>query len=133
MCADQRSDGPDEDDVSQGSGSSGSPGGSGSSGSPGGSEDGGSTSRPGLPSRAERDVEVRSGSGAPGDAPEQFLWQGQLHRVHAVLGHRSGVYEVWRVQAAAGQRGRLSVFVLRLDWSTGRWSVDRVAEGEEDR
>lgn len=120
MCADQRSDGPDEspdDDASTGSGSSGR---------------GAGADRPRLPHRAERDVEVRSGSGAPGDAPEQFLWQGRMHRVRAVLGHRSGVYEVWRVQAASGEHARLSVFVLRLDWSTGRWSVDRVAEEGED-
>jgi hypothetical protein len=58
------------------------------------------------------------------DAPEQFLWQGRLHRVLTVLEHREGSrVEEWRVRAAAGQRASVEVFDLSFDWSAGCWRV----------
>jgi hypothetical protein len=80
-----------------------------------------------------------------GDAPEEFLWEGQVHRVRAVLAHDSrqdtegeavqgaGNDEVWRVRASAGRHGYRGVFDLRFDWTAGRWTVIRITtmEGEQ--
>jgi hypothetical protein len=67
--------------------------------------------------------------GLDADSPEQFLWEGQLHRVRAVLGHHSGGrVERWQVQAAAGRHAVPEVFALNLDWSAGRWEVIPVSE-----
>jgi hypothetical protein len=93
-------------------------------------------------------TEVRRAGEA--DAPEEFLWEGQVHRVQAVLDHHpvpegteqgaeegatspvaeSG--EVWRVRASAGRHGYRGVFDLRFDWTAGRWTVTRISmlEGE---
>jgi hypothetical protein len=62
--------------------------------------------------------------GEAGDAPAQFLWQGRLHVVHAVLGHTTtGRVEEWRVRASAGRDAAPRVFLLRFDWADGRWTV----------
>jgi hypothetical protein len=62
--------------------------------------------------------------GEPGDAPAQFLWQGRLHVVRTVLGHSTtGHIEEWQVWASAGRDATPRVFVLRFDWSEGRWTV----------
>ncbi|HEV7825786.1 MAG TPA: hypothetical protein VGP02_12855 [Mycobacteriales bacterium] len=62
--------------------------------------------------------------GETGDAPAQFLWEGRLHLVRAVLGHTARErVEEWRVRASAGRDATSRVFVLRFDWSDGRWSV----------
>jgi hypothetical protein len=79
-----------------------------------------------------------------GDAPEEFLWEGQVHRVRAVLTHESlddtaggavtgaGRDEVWRVRASAGRHGHRGVYDLRFDWTAGRWTVTRITiEGDE--
>jgi hypothetical protein len=79
------------------------------------------------------------------DAPEEFLWEGQVHRVRAVLDHHpvpegvgpvatdvSDNGEVWRVRASAGRHGYRGVFDLRFDWTAGRWTVTHISmlEGE---
>jgi hypothetical protein len=81
------------------------------------------------------------------DAPEEFLWEGQVHRVRAVLTHRAApeavsvpagataevdAGEVWRVRASAGRHGYRGVFDLRFDWAAGRWTVTHIPmmEGE---
>jgi hypothetical protein len=62
--------------------------------------------------------------GEAGDAPAQFLWQGRLHVVRTVLAHTTtGRVEEWRVRASAGRDAASRVFVLRFDWSEGRWAV----------
>jgi hypothetical protein len=62
--------------------------------------------------------------GDAGDAPAQFLWQGRLHVVRAVLAHSTtGHIEEWQVWASTGQDAIPRVFVLRFDWSEGRWTV----------
>jgi hypothetical protein len=79
-----------------------------------------------------------------GDAPEEFLWEGQVHRVRAVLAHDAlegteggavtgaGRDEVWRVRASAGRHGYRGVFDLRFDWTAGRWTVIEIPmEGEQ--
>ncbi len=79
-----------------------------------------------------------------GDAPEEFFWEGQLHRVRAVIAHDApqdvrrpasdgaGREEVWRVKASSGRHSYPGVFDLRFDWTTGRWTVTRVTtEGEQ--
>jgi hypothetical protein len=64
---------------------------------------------------------VRTG---PQDAPEQFLWRGNLHRVLTVLAHHRGLdVEEWRVRAAAGRSAPVEVFDLSFDWSAGCWTV----------
>ena len=78
-----------------------------------------------------------------GDAPGEFLWEGQVHRVREVLTHVSmehtrggavsgaGRDEVWRVRASAGRHGDRGVYDLRFDWTAGRWTVTRILmEGE---
>jgi len=78
------------------------------------------------------------------DAPAEFLWEGQLHRVRSVIAHESphdteheacsgaGNDEVWRVRASIGRHGYPGVFDLRFDWTAGRWTVTRITmEGEE--
>jgi hypothetical protein len=70
--------------------------------------------------------------GETGDAPAQFLWDGRLHLVRAVLGHVTrGRVEEWRVRASAGRDSAPRVFVLRFDWSEGRWSVSPEPLGTE--
>ena len=72
--------------------------------------------------------------GDAGDAPVQFLWQGRLHVVRAVLDHTTkGRVEEWRVWASAGRDATPRVFVLRFDWSTGRWTVFPYSPGAPDR
>jgi hypothetical protein len=79
-----------------------------------------------------------------GDAPEEFFWQGQVHRVRSVIAHDApqdvrrpasgdaGREEVWRVKASAGRHNYPGVFDLRFDWTAGRWTVIRVmTEGEQ--
>jgi hypothetical protein len=77
-----------------------------------------------------------------GDAPEEFLWEGQVHHVRAVLAHNAlesegavagaGNDEVWRVRASAGRHGHPGVFDLRFDWTAGRWTVTQIPmEGEQ--
>jgi hypothetical protein len=62
--------------------------------------------------------------GEAGDAPAQFFWQGRLHVVRAVLAHTTtGRVEEWRVRASAGREDTPRVFLLRFDWSEGRWTV----------
>lgn len=88
-------------------------------------------------------TEVRRGAGE-GDAPEEFLWRGHVHRVRAVLAHDApqeterlasggaGREEVWRVKASAGRHSYPGVFDLRFDWTAGRWTVVRIPmEGDE--
>ena len=68
---------------------------------------------------------------SPGEAsPEQFLWQGRLHRVCALLSHRpGGRVERWRVRAAAGRDAEPAVFTLDLDWSAGCWEISLESDG----
>jgi hypothetical protein len=62
--------------------------------------------------------------GETGDAPAQFLWQGRLHVVRTVLAHTTtDRVEEWRVLASAGRDAAPVVFLLRFDWSEGRWTV----------
>jgi hypothetical protein len=62
--------------------------------------------------------------GEAGDAPAQFVWQGRLHVVRSVLAHTTtGHIEEWRVRASAGREAAPRVFLLRFDWSEGRWTV----------
>jgi hypothetical protein len=62
--------------------------------------------------------------GETGDAPAQFLWQGRLHVVRTVLAHTTtDRVEEWRVRASAGRDAAPGVFLLRFDWSDGRWTV----------
>jgi hypothetical protein len=80
-----------------------------------------STVFPAAVSGAEQGPVRRGGAG---DAPAQFLWQGRLHVVRAVLAHTTrDRVEEWRVRAAAGRDAAPRVFVLRFDWSDGRWTV----------
>ena len=79
-----------------------------------------------------------------GDAPEEFLWEGQIHRVRSVLAHEApqetereasggaGNDEVWRVKASSGRHGYPGVYDLRFDWTAGRWTVIRVKMIEGD-
>jgi hypothetical protein len=63
--------------------------------------------------------------GETGDAPAQFLWEGRLYLVRAVLGHSTGDgMEEWRVWAAAGQDATPRAFRLRFDWSDGTWTIE---------
>jgi hypothetical protein len=79
------------------------------------------------------ETDVRRSGG--GDAPAEFAWRGQTHRVRAVLRHRlerSGAedapppQEVWRVRAVAVPTWIPGVFELRFDWGAGRWTVSRI-------
>jgi hypothetical protein len=75
-----------------------------------------------------------------GDAPAEFLWEGQVYKVRTVLAHEfsrgeggAGNDEVWRVRASAGRHGYQGVFDLRFDWTAGRWTVTRITpEGNSD-
>lgn len=76
-----------------------------------------------------------------GDAPEEFLWEGLVYQVRAVLAHEppqdnaaaggAGNDEVWRVRASHRRHGYPGVFELRFDWTAGRWTVTRVTEEGE--
>jgi len=78
-----------------------------------------------------------------GDAPEEFVWEGLIHRVREVLAHEApqetqreasggaGKDEVWRVKASPRRHSYPGIFDLRFDWTAGRWTVTRVTEEEE--
>ncbi len=80
-----------------------------------------------------------------GDAPKEFLWEGQLQQVREVIAHDApqevrrpasggaGKEEVWRVKASAGRHGFPGIFDLRFDWTAGRWTVIRVATTEREQ
>jgi hypothetical protein len=87
-----------------------------------------------------RQTEVRRAS--DGDAPAEFLWEGQVHRVRSVLAHEpppgegeacrgAGNDEIWRVRASAGRHRQPGVFDLRFDWTAGRWTVTHITTLEE--
>lgn len=102
-------------------------------------------------SRDDDPVEVRRGEAQD---PEQFLWQGRLWKVRAVLARwvETGSWrQVWRVEAGRGT-GRLepvdrggdggpvlaphrdvSVFDLSFDDVDGRWQLSGRRDGEEGR
>lgn len=66
-------------------------------------------------------IEVRGGQ----EQPTHFLWQDRIYAVREVLGHWTGLCEVWRVQASPGRCFAADVYDLSLDRAAGRWTLTR--------